>query len=162
VSDVTKVAIIGNGGGGKSVLSRRLSDVTGLPVHEIDDLQWEQPGWVAVPPEVVRERHDRILADRRWIIDGWGPWESIEQRFGEADTIIVVDLPLARHYWWATKRALRTRRYPLVRLYRAMWFVHRQGMPRVRAAVADARQATVIWLRSPADIQALLAEAAAA
>jgi adenylate kinase family enzyme len=157
---MTKVAIIGNGGGGKSTLARRLAAATGLPVHEIDDIQWQQPGWVPVPADVVRVRHERILAEAGWIIDGWGPWDAVERRFAAADTVIVVDMPLVRHYWWATKRALRTRRYPLVRLYRTLWFVHRQAMPRVRLAVIGLPGTTVVWLRSPAAMARLVAEVA--
>lgn len=57
-----------------------------------------------VPPDEFARHHDALLAQERWIIDGWGPWDTIEARFEQADTIIVVDLPLWIHYWWSIKR----------------------------------------------------------
>ena len=41
---MTRVAIIGNAGGGKSLLARYLGETLRLPVHTIDDVQWD-PGW---------------------------------------------------------------------------------------------------------------------
>jgi adenylate kinase family enzyme len=100
---MTRVAIIGNAGGGKSTLSRKLAQARGLPVHPIDHLQW-RPGWVPVPPDEFVRQHDALLAQERWIIDGWGPWDAVRARFEQADTTVVVDLPLWIHYWWAIKR----------------------------------------------------------
>lgn len=54
--------------------------------------------------EEFQEKHEHILAQEKWIIDGWGPQEAIQQRFELADTLIFVDHPLYIHYWWAAKR----------------------------------------------------------
>ncbi len=35
-----RVAIFGNTGGGKSTLAKRLSEVTGLPLHPLDLIQF--------------------------------------------------------------------------------------------------------------------------
>ncbi|MEO0647457.1 MAG: adenylate kinase, partial [Cyanobacteria bacterium J06650_10] len=40
---MTKVAVFGNTGGGKSTLSQRLAEITGLPWVPLDSLQY-QPG----------------------------------------------------------------------------------------------------------------------
>jgi len=40
---MTRIAIIGNAGGGKSTISRKLRDSLRLPLHPIDQLQW-RPG----------------------------------------------------------------------------------------------------------------------
>lgn len=42
-------------------------------------------------------------------MDGWGSWEIIEQRFDEADTIVIVDFPIWVHYRWALQRQLLAR-----------------------------------------------------
>ena len=46
------MVILGRGGAGKSTLARRLGEVTGLPVVELDTLFWQAglsapalPGW---------------------------------------------------------------------------------------------------------------------
>ena len=37
---MSRIAIIGNAGGGKSLLARHLGQSLGLPFHAIDDLRW--------------------------------------------------------------------------------------------------------------------------
>src|SRR5690242_10127984 len=92
-ANMRRIAIIGNAGGGKSTLARRIGEALGLPVHEIDLLQWK-PGWVRAALEEFNQVHDQWLAAPAWIIDGWGSWEAITARFDLADTIILVDHPL--------------------------------------------------------------------
>jgi adenylate kinase family enzyme len=81
---MTRVAIIGNGGGGKSTLAKRMGAALGLPVYTVDDVQW-QPGWARTPAAEVARRHAAWLQEPSWIIDGWGGWENIEFRFATAD-----------------------------------------------------------------------------
>ena len=100
---MTKVAIFGNAGGGKSTLCEFLSKSKNLPVFQLDKLQWN-PGWVPTPKEEFHVRHEDLLKNEKWIIDGVATLESILRRLEEADTIIFVDFPLWRHYWWAAKR----------------------------------------------------------
>lgn len=96
-----RVAIIGNAGGGKTTLSKRMAADLGVPYHSIDAVQW-MPGWRFNPQfEAV---HDSWLTEPAWVIDGIGTWSSIEKRFAAADTVLWIDLPLPRHLWWATKR----------------------------------------------------------
>lgn len=87
---MTRVAIIGNAGGCNTqrvpAISHKISRTHNLPVHPIDHLQW-RPGWVPVPPDEFARQHDALLAQERWIIDGWGPWDAIRARFEHADTI---------------------------------------------------------------------------
>ena len=104
---MTKVAVIGNAGGGKSTLCRHLSLVKKLPHHYVDLIQW-QPNWIPTSAEEVSRKLNAILQEDKWVIDGWGDWTSIEQRFSLADTIIMVDLPLRYHYWWSLKRQLKS------------------------------------------------------
>lgn len=100
---MTKVALLGNAGGGKSTLCESLSYAKGLTVYQLDKLQWN-PGWVPTPQEEFDYKHDLILAKDKWIMDGVASLESIERRLEAADTIIFVDHPLWVHYWWAAKR----------------------------------------------------------
>ncbi len=45
-----KVAVFGNAGGGKSTLSKQLSEIAGLPLYVLDKLQY-QPEGIEVPHE---------------------------------------------------------------------------------------------------------------
>jgi adenylate kinase family enzyme len=98
-----RIAIIGNAGGGKSLLANNISKAKNLPLHRLDALQWNA-GWIPTPQDEFHRRHDALILGERWIIDGFASWESIEHRFEAADTIILVDHPLWLHYFWALKR----------------------------------------------------------
>ena len=87
-----KIVIIGNSGGGKSVLSKKLSKTLNITVFKLDKLQWN-PGWVPTPVEQFNKLHDEILLKPKWIIDGVATIESIEKRCKAATTIIFIDHP---------------------------------------------------------------------
>jgi len=162
---VTRVAVIGNAGGGKSTLCRALSGARGLPYIAVDHLQW-RPGWRQVPDDEFTATHETLLAKSRWIIDGFGPWPTIEARFDRADAIVFVDLPLWRHYWWATKRQIASifrersdgpEGCPMLpvtfRLPRMMWRLHHDLRPKLLAAIEARRSsARIFHLRSPRDL----------
>lgn len=162
---MTRVMVIGNAGGGKSRLSRRLSAVHGLPYHAIDMIQW-RPNWVPTPESEFGKCHEAILSKPRWLIDGYGSWPSVERRLEAADTIILVDLPIRVHFWWATKRQIASLffgredgpegcpMFPVtLRLFRTMWRLHRETRPKLLAAIEARRSlARIIHLRSPRDL----------
>ena len=50
---VNKIAVYGNAGGGKSTLSKRLTEMTGLPMVALDLLKYK-PGGSEVPYEEYR------------------------------------------------------------------------------------------------------------
>lgn len=102
---VNRIAVIGNGGGGKSTLSKALSEHLKLPWFEIDQVQFG-PNWVRPPEEEVRQQIQGMIAQPRWLIDGFGPYDTIQERFAAADKIIFVDFPLWIHYWWAMERQI--------------------------------------------------------
>jgi adenylate kinase family enzyme len=163
---MSRVAIIGNAGGGKTTLAFKLGRALGLPVHPIDKIQW-RANWQPAPPREIKRRHDEILSGDRWIIDGWGAWELITERFEAADTIILVDYPLYIHYWWSFKRQLKSVFVPrndmpencpmlpkTLELARLMWLVHHQMRPRLKALVAGfSGEKRVIELRSPRELR---------
>ncbi|MEG4329003.1 hypothetical protein [Microcoleus sp. herbarium5] len=101
----TKVAVLGHAGGGKSTLSKRLSDITGLPLYVLDKIKYRSGG-VEVSQEEYKHAHQEILQTDRWIIDGFGCMETVWLRLDEADTLVYVDLPLYVHSWLMTKRMI--------------------------------------------------------
>lgn len=46
----TRIAIIGNAGGGKSTLARKLGSILNIPVTHVDSVQF-QSGWKRTPKE---------------------------------------------------------------------------------------------------------------
>jgi adenylate kinase family enzyme len=164
-----KVAVFGNAGGGKSTLAWRLSGLTGLPLHVVDKMQF-RAGGAEVPHEEFLSAHAELLGHDEWIIDGFGTEATAWERFAVADTLIHVDLPLAVHHWWVTKRLLKglfadplgwPERSPLwsssMASYSVLWPCHRYVTPKYRQLVADAAGTKrVHHLRSPAEMRAFL------
>ena len=167
---MTRIAVIGNAGGGKTTLCASLGRKLNLPVHTVDLVQWK-PGWVAAEPSEVAAAQAAWLAGSGWIIDGFGPWELIVERFGAADTLIFVDLPLYVHYWWAAKRQIKSIFQPRPdlppdcpmlpmtrRLLAVMWYVHTRLRPQIIGLLMTHRQdKQIIHLRSAEAIRRFLA-----
>jgi hypothetical protein len=168
--ELRRIAIIGNAGGGKSVLARTLSAALDLPLRVVDDVQWK-PGWVASPEDYMRA-HDAWMNESAWIVDGWGVWPTIERRFRLAHLVVFVDFPLRTHYLWALKRHARAllgsrdgwpppgcRPGPVTwRLMQVMWRVHRELRPRLRELLEreDVRD-RVVRLGSPRELRVFAA-----
>jgi adenylate kinase family enzyme len=162
-----RVVVIGNGGGGKSTLARRLSARLGCPCVEIDTLLW-QPGWRLTPADTYEAEHARLIAGERWIIDGLGRQESIPQRLSRATDIILIDMPVWMHFWLAAERQLQWAAGNLDHppagiacmprteaLFRTIWEVDQTWMPEIRRLVAAEEQQgkRVARLASVADLE---------
>ena len=145
-----RVAVFGNAGGGKSTLARRLAELTRLPLFSIDMMRFKAGG-DKVPDEEYLRQHADILRRDEWIIDGFDSVASAWERFAAADTLIYVDLPLATHYWWVTKRFIQglyanpegwPDKSPIwsstISGYRVIPRCHRHLTPKYRQLVTDA------------------------
>jgi adenylate kinase family enzyme len=158
--------VIGNAGGGKSTLARRLAAASKCDYVEIDRLVW-QPGWKSTPVEIYDAEHARLIGEESWIIDGLGRFDSIPDRLSRATDIILVDMPLWIHFWFAAERQLLWSRSevehppagvttmpPTEALFRAIWEVDRDWMPEIRRLVAleEQRGKRVFRLNSVADL----------
>lgn len=103
IKQVKKIVIVGNVGGGKTILSRQLALLYQLPLTHVDSIQYTADLQMRPYRDSI-EVLNQIQKQDSWIIDGYGPLDIIEQRFQLADRIVFVDLPLWRHYWWCFKR----------------------------------------------------------
>src|ERR1700744_1212172 len=143
-----RTVIIGNSGGGKSTLARRLSAAQRCPHIEIDALLW-QPGWQLTPAEIYNAEHARLIAGDHWIIDGLGRRDSIPARLDRATAIVPVAMPLWTHFWLAAERQIAWSRGtiehppagltimpPTEALFRTIWEVDQEWMPEIRELVA--------------------------
>jgi len=99
------VVILGRGASGKATLARRLGNITGLPVIELDKIFW-QAGLIATPREKWALVQETIVAEDRWIIEGdLGNHDAFEVRLRTADTIILLDFSLLRCVLQAIRRS---------------------------------------------------------
>jgi adenylate kinase family enzyme len=166
-----RVAVFGNAGGGKSTLARQLAAITGLPLEVIDQLQF-RAGGAKVPDEEYLQAHTALLANDEWIVDGFGCLKSVWERLEAADTLIHVDLPLAVHALWVTKRLIKglfvapqgwPENSPIMRSsissYRVLWPCHSRLTPKYRSYVSEAaQQKRVFHLRSRRELKQFLEE----
>lgn len=100
-----RVVILGPGASGKSRLAIHLSEITELPVIELDKLFW-RPGLVPTPRDQWIKVQERLVKENGWIIDGdLGPYDTVEVRLRAADTVIFLDFSLVRCAWRAIRRS---------------------------------------------------------
>jgi adenylate kinase family enzyme len=99
---MNKVCVVGCPGSGKSIMARRLGEVTGLPVYHLD-VYFLKPGWVEREKEEWLSIVHDLLKNDKWIMDGnYDGTQDI--RFPKADTIIFLDLPRYKCMLYALKR----------------------------------------------------------
>ncbi len=147
-----RVAVIGNAGGGKSMLARTMAVAMDVPHIEVDRLLW-RPGWELAPQADYDAAHEKAMAASCWVIDGLGRQESIGPRLQRATWIILVDMPLWVHFWLAAERQIAwsqgnldhppaggTEPPPTEALFKTIWQVDQDWMPDVRKAVDLERQ----------------------
>lgn len=140
-----RIVVIGNSGGGKSVLARRLATDLQLPYFEADALLWTQ-GWQLA--QDYAEKHAALISQDSWIVDGLGERSSIPSRLARATTIVLVDLPLWMHFYLAAKRhgewsegtlehppAGNAQAPPMEALFKNIFEVDKDWMPGIRLQV---------------------------
>lgn len=98
--------MFGKPGSGKSVLSKNLAAATGIELHALDSIVFKKNG-DRVDRAIYDEKHAAILSSDSWIIDGFGPIDSLNKRLDVADTLIYIELPYIVSYWLVTKRLLK-------------------------------------------------------
>jgi hypothetical protein len=160
-----RIAILGNAGSGKSTLAKRLAETHGLPLHEVDRLQWNAD-WTPVAPAAYRAAHDAVVSGDRWIMDGPGRLDGLAERLDRATHVIFCDIPLWQNYWLMAERqaawgrgelALRPGGHdtpPATRdLFEFAWMIDRDYMPKWRALVdACAGNTTVLRITDVAEL----------
>lgn len=166
-NNMCKATVIGNAAGGKSTVSKKIVEAYKLPFHAVDKLQWN-PGWTPVPEKKVASEIRKIIANDRWLLDGWGPWETIEERFEKADTIIFIDHSIWIHLWWATKRQIKALICPksvektegcdLVpmtwEMYKMIWMINRDVRPKLLKIVERFKgKKDVFHIQSPKELK---------
>jgi adenylate kinase family enzyme len=145
-----RIAILGNAGGGKSTLARRLAAARDLPLTEVDTLLWK-PGWVEASDAAFEAAHAPLIAGERWIIEGMGKLGSIRPRVLRATWVIFIDMPLWQHFWLAAERQIQqelgTLEHPVAGLgepistramFETLWETEQDWMPTIRANVDEA------------------------
>ena len=88
---MNRVLVIGCPGSGKSMFSRALHRITGLPLFHLDMMYWNADR-TTVDPSVFHDRLKSVLQNEEWIIDG-NYASTMELRMQACDTIVFLDYP---------------------------------------------------------------------
>ena len=84
-----RIVVTGSPGSGKSVLSLKLHEKTGLPLYHLDNIWWK-PDRTHISRAEFDETLAAILEKDEWIIDG-SYSRTFEPRFAACDTVILLD-----------------------------------------------------------------------
>lgn len=88
---MSKIIVIGCPGAGKSVFSRKLREVTHLPLYHIDMMYHKKDG-THINREQLEEKFKDIFKKEDWIIDG-NYQKTLEMRLKQCDTVYLLDFP---------------------------------------------------------------------
>jgi adenylate kinase family enzyme len=102
---LSRIAVIGSPGSGKSTFARELGRRTGLPVIHLDQLYW-RPGWVESSWDEFRERHAAAIRGEAWVIEGNYTQGDKQARLERADTIVVLEASRRICLWRVARRSL--------------------------------------------------------
>ena len=87
-----KIIVLGCAGSGKSTFSKKLHEVTQLPLIHLDNIWWKKDR-SHISRDEFDKKLDEILQGDSWIIDG-DYSRTYEVRFRACDTVIFLDYSL--------------------------------------------------------------------
>ena len=64
-----KIAVIGCPGSGKTTFSKKLADITGLPLYHLDLIYWKSDA-THLQRREFKQKQEEIVSNDEWIIDG--------------------------------------------------------------------------------------------
>ena len=106
-SNLRRIAILGDGGAGKSTLARQLGEALGLPVIHLDRLAFG-PGWTRRAAEALQADLVRTLEGGAWIIDG-SYAEASALTLPAADLVLWLDQPAWRRLFRSWRKTVSHR-----------------------------------------------------
>ncbi|MBQ1877611.1 MAG: adenylate kinase [Erysipelotrichaceae bacterium] len=150
---MNKIIVIGSPGSGKSNFSRKLGEITGLPVIHLDNLWWKADR-TTVSREEFDEKLAAVMHKERWIIDG-DYRRTLEVRMKRCDTVIFLDYPLEVCLQGISERILAPREdLPWVEeeidpeLLQRVRDYRKERRPKVRELLAKYREKQIVILKS--------------
>ena len=84
-----KIIVLGCSGSGKSTFSKKLHEITGLPLVHLDNIWWKSDK-THISRNEFDQKLNEILHEDRWIIDG-DYSRTYEVRFKSCDTVFFLD-----------------------------------------------------------------------
>ena len=92
ITSLRRILVYGVSGSGKTTLARRISEITGLPWHSVDDEIGWLPNWVERPRDEQRDLALRLASSERWVLDtAYNRWRDVV--LSRTDLIVALDYP---------------------------------------------------------------------
>src|SRR5581483_8089395 len=101
---MSRIAIIGCCGSGKTTLALQLHKILHVPVIHLDHYYWK-PGWQKASFDEFKIIHDTLCDTDRWIMEGIYT-RTLTKRIQAANIIIFLDLPRYVYIWRVIKRII--------------------------------------------------------
>lgn len=86
-----KIIVIGCSGAGKTTFSKKLAQITDIPLYHLDSFYWKEDATHIPRCELIKKQKAVFKADK-WIIDG-NFRNSLEMRVKESELIYFFDIP---------------------------------------------------------------------
>ena len=167
-----RICIIGCSGSGKSRLAGHIATLLDLPAFSLDQYYWHS-GWTMPAADDWRQRHEELIQQPKWILDGTY-FQLLEERLAIADLVIFLDLPrrvcVFRIIWRTLRWWRRSRSGAPVgcverfdwEFFHYVWTFRRDYHPNVVERL-NRRPATcrLITIKNSQDISTLMTELAA-
>jgi adenylate kinase family enzyme len=172
---VRKVVVVSTASGnGKTTVGKALAARLGVPFHELDALH-HGPNWTEATPEELRAKVEPIVASDAWVIDGAYRGKLGDLVLESAELVVWLDLPV---WVWLPRLLRRTAvrvvtgeelwngnreklRYALDPRYSVVVYAVRGYRRRRRAYEVQFARFPLARLRSQADVDRFLSDAAA-
>jgi adenylate kinase family enzyme len=171
-----RIAVMGATCSGKSTVARKLAGQLDLPYVELDALYWG-PNWSQPEAEDFRRRVEPFVGAETWVVDGNYSSTLGDLVLRRADTLVWLDLSLARVLWRVWRRTIGRivkreelwggnretwRNALLTRDSLFVWALRTHGRFRrrlpARLAREDYAHVRLVRLRSPREIERWLAD----
>jgi len=170
---LTRIAVVGTSGSGKTTVARKISEILGVPHIELDALYW-RPGWVEAPEEEFKQAILEATRGDEWVTCGNYRFAR-EVLWGRVDTVVWLDMPFHTVFLrtlWRTIRRIVTREKlwgtnmegfsALFGKYSMPWFVIKTYSRRKREypelfSREEYRHLNVVHLKSDSEVEKWLA-----
>ncbi len=103
--DIHRIVVVGTSGCGKTTLAKQLSELTGSPAIDLDDVHW-LPEWKERSGSEFVSLVEEIVSEESWIISG-NQSRVRPLIWQHADVVVWIDLPRRVLLWRALKRSIR-------------------------------------------------------